>query len=103
VLAPVFLRLAHHRRTRRVFHFKPVGRAARTVGRVFPLRDDAFKAKLAAMGEDGRAVALHMLIDRMPGAALASASTGSIQAWNETDRAGRSLTTGACRLPGSPP
>jgi hypothetical protein len=35
----------------------------RTVGRVFALRDDAFEAKLAGVGEDGRAVALDMLVE----------------------------------------
>jgi hypothetical protein len=35
----------------------------RAVGGVLALRDDAFEAKLAGMGEDGRAVALDMLVE----------------------------------------
>src|SRR5262249_2581512 len=47
----------------RVLHFKPVGRAPRAIRRVLPLRDDAFEAKLAGVGEDGRAVTLDMLVE----------------------------------------
>jgi hypothetical protein len=39
------------------------GRAAGTVGGVLALRDDAFEAKLAGVGEDRRAVALDMLVE----------------------------------------
>src|SRR5262249_30734700 len=45
-------------------------RAAGTVGRTLALRDDAFEAKLAGVGEDGRAVALDMLIESNAGAGL---------------------------------
>jgi hypothetical protein len=41
---------------------------ARTVGRVLPLRHDAFEAELAGMGEDGRAVAFDILIEPDAGA-----------------------------------
>src|SRR5215813_104742 len=68
--APFFLLFALHRRCIRVLHFEPIRRAAGTVGRVLPLRDNAFEAKLAGMGEDGRAVALDMLIEPDAGAGL---------------------------------
>jgi hypothetical protein len=45
----------------RVLHLEPIWRASRTVGRVLPLRHDTFEPHLAGMGEDGRAIALHML------------------------------------------
>jgi hypothetical protein len=35
-----------------VFHFEPVRRAPRAVGRVLPLRHDTFEPHLAGMGED---------------------------------------------------
>src|SRR5215510_3734664 len=54
---PIFLGFALHGRCIRVLHFEPIGGAAGTVGGVLALRDDAFKAELASMGEDGRAVA----------------------------------------------
>src|SRR5262249_37603466 len=38
--------------------------------RVLALRDDAFEAKLAGVGEDGRAVALDMLVEPDAGACL---------------------------------
>src|SRR5262245_62290857 len=63
VSAPILLRFPLHRRSRRVLHFEPIGGAAGTVGRVLALRDDAFQAKLAGMREDGRAVALDMLVE----------------------------------------
>src|SRR5215471_16403830 len=68
--APFFLLFALHRRCIRVLHFEPVRRAAGTVGRILPLRDNAFEAKLAGAGEDGRAVALGMLIEPNAGAGL---------------------------------
>jgi hypothetical protein len=52
--AAVLLCFAVHGRRIRVLHFKPIGRAAGTVGGIFPLRDDAFEAQLAGMGEHGR-------------------------------------------------
>jgi hypothetical protein len=55
---------------RRILHFEPVGRAAGTVSRILPLRHDTFKPHLAGMGEDGRAVPLHMLIEPDAGAGL---------------------------------
>ena len=48
--APVF-RLALHCLCIRVLHFEPVGRAARTVGRVLPLRHDTLEAELAGIGQ----------------------------------------------------
>src|SRR6266699_460354 len=71
LLAPFFLLFTFHGRCIQVFHFKPVGQAAGTVGRILPLRDNAFEAKLAGMGKDGRTIAFDMLVDRMPGRALA--------------------------------
>src|SRR5262245_33090064 len=53
-----------------VLHFEPIGRAAGTVGRVLPLRDDAFKTQCASMGEDGRAVHLHVFVEPDAGASL---------------------------------
>src|SRR6516164_7753030 len=65
---PVLPRFPLHRRSRRVLHLEPIGRAAGTVGGILALRDDAFEAKLAGMGEDGRAVALDMLVESDAGA-----------------------------------
>src|SRR5262249_48179274 len=53
-----------------VLHFEPVGRAPRTVGGILALRDDAFEAKLAGVGEDRRAVALHVFVEPDAGAGL---------------------------------
>ena len=63
-------RKPHCVRCIRVLHFKPVGRAPRAIRRVLPLRDDAFEAKLAGVGEDGRAVALDMLVEPDAGTGL---------------------------------
>src|SRR6516164_1381085 len=68
--APILLGFALHGRCIQVLHFEPIGRAAATVGRVLPLRHDTFKPHLAGMGEDGRAVALDMLIEPNAGAGL---------------------------------
>jgi hypothetical protein len=54
--SPILLRLALHRRRRRILHLKPVGRAAGAVGRVLTLRYDAFQAELAGVAEDYLAV-----------------------------------------------
>src|SRR5262249_7958440 len=62
--------LSLHCRSIRVLHFKPIGRAAGTVEGVLALRNNAFEAKLAGMGEDGRAVALDMLVEPDAGAGL---------------------------------
>jgi hypothetical protein len=62
LFAPFFFGFALHRRRRWVFHLKPIGPAAGTVGGTLALRDNAFEAELAGMGEDGRAVAFNMLI-----------------------------------------
>ena len=72
LFTPVFLRLALHRRCIRVLHFEPIGRAAGTIGRILALRHDAFEAELAGMVEDGRAIALDMLVEPDAGPALAS-------------------------------
>src|SRR6516164_10943719 len=61
--APILLGFALHGRCIQVLHFEPIGRAAGTVGRVLALRHDTFKPHLAGMGEDGRAVALNMLVE----------------------------------------
>src|SRR5262249_42125281 len=61
--APIFLRLALHRRCRQVLHLEPIRRAAGAIHRVLTLRHDAFESHLAGVGEDGRAVALDMLVE----------------------------------------
>jgi hypothetical protein len=67
--APAILfRLSLHRRRIRILHLEPVGRAAGTVDGILALRDDAFKAKLAGVGKDGRAIAFDMLIEPDAGA-----------------------------------
>ena len=43
-LPPVLLRFPLHRRSRRVLHLEPIGRAAGTVGGILALRDNAFEA-----------------------------------------------------------
>src|SRR5262249_27419945 len=67
---PILLGFAFHCRCVRVLHFEPIGRTAGTVGRILALRDNAFEAKLAGMGEDGRAVAFDMLVEPDAGAGL---------------------------------
>src|SRR5262249_62030454 len=69
---PILLRFPLHRRASRILHFEPIRRATGTVARILALRHDAFEAKLAGVGEDGRAVALDMPLNRMPGLALAT-------------------------------
>src|SRR5262245_38343114 len=69
-LPPIFLSLPLHGWRVRVLHFEPVRRAAGTVGGILALRDDAFQAKLAGMGEDGRAVAFHMFVEPDAGLGL---------------------------------
>jgi|SRR5262245_5327960 len=58
LLTPFFFGFALHRRCIRVLHFEPIGRTPGTVGGILALRDNAFEAELAGMGEYGRAVAL---------------------------------------------
>jgi hypothetical protein len=65
---PILFRLSLHRRRIRILHLEPVGRAAGKVDGILALRDDAFDAHLAGMREDGRAVALHVLIEPDAGA-----------------------------------
>src|SRR5262249_7882872 len=60
--APFLFLFAPHRRCRQVLHFEPIGRAPRAIRRVLPFRHDAFESHLTRMGEDGRAVALDMLV-----------------------------------------
>src|SRR5215470_4365268 len=62
-LPPILFRLALHRRRRRVLHLEPIRRAPRAIRRVLPFRDDTFESHLAGVGEDGRAVALDMLVE----------------------------------------
>src|SRR5262249_44512789 len=45
------------------FILSQIGRAPRAIHRVLALRHDAFEAKLAGMGEYGRAVALDVLVE----------------------------------------
>src|SRR5262249_49556488 len=47
-----------------------IGRATGTVGGILALRDDAFETKLAGVGEEGRAVALDMLVEPDAGLGL---------------------------------
>src|SRR6516225_8262633 len=61
--APILFGFALHGPCICVLHFEPIGRAAGTVGGALALRDDAFEAKLAGVVEDGRAVALDMLVE----------------------------------------
>jgi len=66
------LGFALHGRCIHVVHFNLIGRAAGKVGGVLALRDNTFEAELAGMGENGRAVAFDMLVESMPGRALAT-------------------------------
>src|SRR5437016_6402660 len=52
--APILLRFPLHRRSRRVLHLKPIGRAAGAVGGIRALWHNAFKAELATI--DARVV-----------------------------------------------
>jgi hypothetical protein len=45
------------------------------LGGVLPLRNNAFEPELAGVAKRGLAVALHVLVDRMPDPALASISS----------------------------
>ena len=56
----------------RVLALEPVGRAAGAINRALALRHDAFESHLAGMGKHGGPVALDVLIERMPGRALAT-------------------------------
>jgi len=60
---PVFLGFSLHCWCVGVLHFQPIGRAARTIGRLFPLRDNAFETELAGVAKYGLAVALYVLIE----------------------------------------
>src|SRR5262249_50498342 len=60
---PILFLFALHRLSRQVLHLEPIRRAPRAVGRVLALRHDAFESHLAGVGEDGRAVALDMLVE----------------------------------------
>src|SRR5689334_21008429 len=96
---PILLRFARHRRGRRVLHLEPIGRAPRAVERVLALRHDAFQSHLARIGEDGRAVALDMLVEPDAGAGL------EMRAWPrgpQADRAaGRRRSGSLFRDPGA--
>src|SRR5215831_18423881 len=61
--APVLFLFALHRRSRGVLHFEPIRRAPRAIHRVLTLRHDTFESHLAGVGEDGRAVAFHVLVE----------------------------------------
>jgi hypothetical protein len=69
-LSPILLGFALHCRRLRIFHFEPVRRASRTIGRGLPLRHDTFEPHLAGVGEDSRAIALDMLVEPDAGAGL---------------------------------
>src|SRR5262245_41105025 len=61
--SPILFGFPLHRRCRQVLHLEPIRRAPRAIHRILPLRHDAFEAYLAGVGEDGRAVALDMLVE----------------------------------------
>jgi hypothetical protein len=63
VSAPVFLGFALHCRCIGVLHLEPIGRAARTIGGILPLRDNPYEAELAGVAKHGLAVALHVLVE----------------------------------------
>src|SRR5262249_24950068 len=69
-LTSPLLRLPLHGRCIRVLLFEPIGRAPGAIHRVLPVRHDAFESHLAGVGEDGRAVALDMLVEPDAGASL---------------------------------
>src|SRR5262245_18232578 len=68
--APVLFCLSASRPAHPRSSFWPVGRAAGTIGGILALRDNAFEAELAGMGEDGRAVTLDMLVEPDAGAGV---------------------------------
>src|SRR5262249_26893116 len=68
--SPILLFFPLHGRCIQVLHFDPIGRAAGAVGGILALRDNAFKPELAGMDEDGRAVALDMLVEPDAGPSL---------------------------------
>jgi hypothetical protein len=61
-LYPVFLGFAFHCRFVAVLHLEPIGRAARTIGRVLSLRDNAFEPELAGLAKYGLTVTFHVLV-----------------------------------------
>src|SRR5215472_18197213 len=63
LFAPVLLRVALHRRCRRVLDLEPVIDPAGAVRRAEPLRHDAFAAERAGMLEDDSAVAVIVPIE----------------------------------------
>jgi hypothetical protein len=69
LFAPIFFGFTFHGLCIRVPHFEPVGRAARTVGRVLPLRHDAFEAHLAGWAKTVGPLPLICSLNRMPGLA----------------------------------
>src|SRR5215831_9307993 len=64
--APVLLGLALHRRRVRVLELQPVLRAARSIARAKPLRDDAFEAHLAGVPEYALAVVGEVPVQTQP-------------------------------------
>ena len=52
-----------NRRRRRLLELGPIRRSAGTIDRVLALRHYAFESHLAGVGEDGRAVAFHVLVE----------------------------------------
>src|SRR5262245_65619452 len=52
-----------NRRCRRVLELEPIRRSAGTIDRVLALRHNVFESHLAGVGEDGRAVAFHVLVE----------------------------------------
>jgi hypothetical protein len=61
---PIFLGLPPSRSRSRVFALEPVGRTSGAIGRVLPLRDDAFEAKPAGVSEHGRAIVVERLVEQ---------------------------------------
>src|SRR6516225_5490377 len=60
---PIPLGLPLYGRRIRVLHFEPIGGTPGTVDGILALRDYAFEAELAGVGEDGRAVAFHVFVE----------------------------------------
>jgi hypothetical protein len=61
--SPILFRFTFHGRRIRVLHFEPIRRAAGTVRRLLPLRDNAFEAKFAGVTKYSLAVALYVLVE----------------------------------------
>ena len=68
--APILLGLTLHTGAYGFFILSQSGERPEREMEILALRDDAFETKLAGIGEDGRAFALHMLVEPDAGAGL---------------------------------